>query len=305
MKNSKFKSFIRDYFTLTSRERKGSLVLAIIIIVQIIIIIRMNYFQPPDENVLQKYSMETIRFELETNSKNNKQNQFANSAYSSDSISERNERPLTNFNPNTISDSGWIAMGLSVKQTTIIRNYLNKGGSFRDKKSLSKIYGISASQYQKLEPFITIPEPQSVSTIQKANKFTPKKETHKVNINTADTLLLTELPLIGPGRARMIYKYREALGGFHEIKQLLEVYTIDSSTLMIVEPYIEIDSGSLRKININSENIKHPYITKQMAKVIDSYRKQHGDFTHITELKHISLMTDQIYTKLVPYVAFE
>ncbi len=103
----------------------------------------------------------------------------------------------------------------------------------------------------------------------------------------------------------MIYKYRLALGGFHNQNQLLEVFTMDSSTLAVIAPHIFIDSSAITKINFNSDTLKHPYLTKQLAQVIKSYRKQHGNFTHISDLKQITLMNEQIYLKLVPYASFE
>lgn len=306
MFQSKFKSFIRDYFTLTSRERKGGIALALIIIIQLSIIIRMNYLQTPDLPDLQNYSVEIIQFEKAVSK------QVADSGYKNKSLSminsQENEvtlKKLHPFNPNTISDEEWRQLGLTEYQIKIIRNFLNKGGVFRDKESLSKIYSISYEQYSELAPYIVIPPKTLTSHTNSENKVLHKKVISKLNINTADTIQLLELPLVGSGRARMIYKYRVALGGFHHQNQLLEVFTMDSSTLAAIVPYIYFDSMAVRKINFNSDSLKHPYLNNQLVKVIKSYRKQHGNFTHVSELKRISLIDEQIYSKLVPYAAFE
>jgi hypothetical protein len=59
----KLKSFIRDYFTLTSRERKGALVLVVIIAIQLLIIIWMNYLSPPMNLVITSHRMQLDAFE--------------------------------------------------------------------------------------------------------------------------------------------------------------------------------------------------------------------------------------------------
>jgi DNA uptake protein ComE-like DNA-binding protein len=215
------------------------------------------------------------------------------------------EMPLTKFNPNTITDAQWMAMGLSQKQVRIIRNYLHKGGSFESKETLSKIYGISSEMYLKLAPYISIPEELSDKKEHFKNKPKSKKVITPINLNNADTIQLAELPLVGPGRARMIYKYREALGGFYDLKQLLEVFTIDSVTLKEIAPFLFIDTLLIRKININSELAKHPYLSKQTSRIIQEYRKQHGAIRGIKELAIITQIDHEMYSKLVPYVAFE
>jgi len=306
MFQSKLKSFVRDYFTLTSRERRGGLALALIIIIQLFIIIWMNYIRSPELPDVQNYSIEIIQFEKAVSK------QIADSRYKNKSYAKENSKAdeailkkLHPFNPNTISDVEWRQLGLTEYQIKIIRNFINKGGAFRDKESLSRIYSISPDQYAELEPYIVIPEKAHSSYSTSPNKSHVKKVINKININTADTIQLLELPLVGAGRARMIHKYRLALGGFYNQSQLLEVFTMDSSTLAAIAPHIFIDSLAIRKINFNSDTLKHPYLTKQLAQVIKAYRKQHGNFTHISELKHISLVNEQIYSKLVPYAAFE
>ena len=56
----------------------------------------------------------------------------------------------------------------------------------------------------------------------------------------------------------------------------------------------------------NDENdLKHPYITKQLARLFISYRKMHGDFKNVNELKILSFMDDELFEKLVPYLVVD
>ncbi|MBK7971686.1 MAG: hypothetical protein IPK08_23610 [Bacteroidetes bacterium] len=53
----KLKSFIRDYFTLTTRERNGGLALMFIIIAQIGFLAWYNYFKEPESSLLEKHRL--------------------------------------------------------------------------------------------------------------------------------------------------------------------------------------------------------------------------------------------------------
>lgn len=77
-------------------------------------------------------------------------------------ITQLNTTPHTDslapFNPNELNFEKAIAIGLPKKTAHIIEKYLQKGGKFRQKTDLKKIYGLTETQYQKLEPYIQIPE---------------------------------------------------------------------------------------------------------------------------------------------------
>ncbi len=293
---NQIKSFLRDYFTLTSRERKGALVLASIIFIQIIALVKVHYLTPPDEPLITTYRMELLKFERK----------FASEPTSS----YKYTKPEKNisyfyFDPNSITDHQWMELGLSERQTKLIRNYLNKGGRFRDKESFAKIYSISPEMYEKLKPWILIPEKSHEKKDLPATRFSSSKKISIMELNTADTTLLTTLPLIGPGRSRMIFKYRERLGGFISEDQLLEVFTMDTAALNAIRPFIHIDSMLIRKVNFNSDTLNHPYLGKRTAAAIIAYRKQHGKFVDINALRKVAVLEEQMWLKVAPYAVFE
>ena len=49
-------------------------------------------------------------------------------------------------------------MGFTPKQAKSIKNYEAKGGKFRNKADVKKMYAISDIEYQIIEPYILIPE---------------------------------------------------------------------------------------------------------------------------------------------------
>ena len=90
-----------------------------------------------------------------------------------------------------------------------------------------------------------------------AENIAQKKEIIMLDINTADTLGLMNLPEIGPYFARKIIEYREKLGGFIKEEQLLEIYGFDSIRYEIILPYIIVDSLAVSRLNVNHDSFKN------------------------------------------------
>ena len=123
------------------------------------------------------------------------------------------------FDPNSISEEDLIKMGMRESLIKTIINYRNKGGLFYTKEDFKKLYTITEVEFLQLEPYLNFEKdslPPEVKLI-----FT---DTLLVDINTADSLDLQQLTGIGPSFSKRIIKYRELLGGYYDIKQVLEVY---------------------------------------------------------------------------------
>ena len=61
-----------------------------------------------------------------------------------------------------------------------------------------------------------------------------------ININTATQELLELLPGIGPKKAAAIIQYRQEIGGFRCVEELLEISGIGEKTLEKLLPYITV-----------------------------------------------------------------
>ncbi|MCQ2360175.1 MAG: helix-hairpin-helix domain-containing protein [Paludibacteraceae bacterium] len=108
-----------------------------------------------------------------------------------------------------------------------------------------------------------------------------KHDAGKIELNTADSIQLQELKGIGPGFARRIVIYREKLGGYYAIEQLMEVYGFTEKLYNLIKNDISVDASKIRKININQMDIsrlkRHPYISYYEAKAIYEYRIKQPD----------------------------
>src|SRR5690606_26013840 len=74
------------------------------------------------------------------------------------------------FDPNGLAVVDWKRLGLSDRQIRMIKNYEAKGGRFRKKEDLKKIYAISDADYARLSACIAIavidsPDPASLNRV--------------------------------------------------------------------------------------------------------------------------------------------
>ena len=206
------------------------------------------------------------------------------------------------FNPNLNKINDWKKLGLTEKQAQCIMKYVAKGGTFKSKSDLKKMRVIRSELLEKWWDYIQLPdEGQKPISEQKTNPVNKKTES-KLNINTASLEDLDKLPLIGEGRAKAIISYRDRLGGYVQLDQLLDLKCIPDSVYSLIATKIETDGQVLKYVNLNSDSINHPYLPKQFAKMLVSYRQQHGNYQRIEDLRVLPLYDDKIIRKIAPYL---
>lgn len=233
------------------------------------------------------------------------------------------------FDPNTIERAEWIALGLSEKQVDGVERYMSKGGRFRSKRDVAKLYALTARDYERLEPFILLPDstpkkqyepkerkawPERASFAQYEERpawNSERKPLRKVEVNTADSLSLVALPGIGPSFARGILGYRDRLGGFVSMDQLAEVYVLKDKpdALARMTELLDLDTLAVQRIPINTctveELAQHPYARWKLAKPLIAYRAQHGPFSAVADIRGCVLIDDEAFRKLAPYLSVE
>jgi len=218
------------------------------------------------------------------------------------------------FNPNRLPAEKWRKLGLTDKQIRVIHNYESKGGSFRRKEDLQKMYSISDEHYRQFEPYIVIPETtrslMKTQSVYPAWKSSPTKKVNRVlELNAADSTTLVEVKGIGPVLASRILQYRNRLGGFRKVDQLREVYGIDSSRYQEIYAQMTVDTVAIKKIYINRVSFDElrtfPYLRYKQMNAIIQYRKQHGRYTSIEDLGKINILDTEILRKIAPYLIFD
>lgn len=129
-----------------------------------------------------------------------------------------------------------------------------------------------------------------------------------IDLNTADTTLFKQLPGIGGAYAKWIVNYREKLGGYCEIEQLLEVYRMDTTRFNGFKNQIKIDSAFVpNKLRINHDAfkvlLKHPYLAFDNVKKIVNHREQKGMIASWEQL--VQVVGDAINPKLQYYIDYQ
>jgi competence protein ComEA len=230
-------------------------------------------------------------------------------------INDVHENPentqLFHFNPNNATIDNLIKLGFSRNVAPRIVRYREKGGKFRTKSDLLKIYGIDSTFYHRIYAFIDLPEKHE-RTYKPEKKLIEKeavlikKSFEKFDLNSADTAQLKKIYGIGEKLSMRIIKYRDVLGGFVSTDQLKEVYGLDSTVINRLVKNSEIKHNyQPLQININTATEKelsgHPYLSKA-AKAIVSYRFQHGAFKTVSEIRNINALDEKIIQKVTPYL---
>jgi DNA uptake protein ComE-like DNA-binding protein len=216
------------------------------------------------------------------------------------------------FDPNTLSQQKFEALGFTPKLALRIVHYRQKGGKFKIKSDLLKMYGMDSTFYETLIPFINLPG-KKAETPHAAKSFKDNIEQKKFarfDLNQADTAQLRTIFGIGEKRSLRIIAYREKLGGFISQDQIGEIYTLDTAVVKALTRASFIGENFVpRKLLINSatefELAAHPYLSKTAARQIVAYRFQHGKFQSTDDLRKIQTLDPKIIEKIASYLSFE
>lgn len=247
------------------------------------------------------------------------------------------------FDPNHADSAELREQGISAFVAHNIVSYRRAGGRFRNVQKLSEIYGMDDSTYQRLKPYVRIePQPsQRVDSTKRVERPASRRmefstnrtqgqahlehtesrmkiykseferqekypEGTKVDLNMADTTELKKIPGIGSVIAAMIVRYREQLGGYYDVNQLLEVKYVTSELL----PWFVVGTVELRKIRINHDGLErmrmHPYINFYQAKAILQYRRKEGKIKSLSPFTfYTEEFTEKDLQRIAPYVSFD
>ena len=296
-------SFLNNYFGFNKQQRTGLFVLVLISLT--LFFIRIIYPSFISNDTIEVKDLPLVERKIDS-SFNISQKQ-----YKGDFSENTSEINLFVFDPNTVTFDQLKDLGFKEKVAKTFLKFRERGFVFKQKTDLKKVYGISDIYYSKLEPYILIENKivanKSNLVAEQKNTITPaEKQKTKIELNSADSLSLTEVNGIGPVFAKRIIKYRSILGGFYNIEQLNEVFGFNDELYQKVKPFVFVESNSIQKIDLNKDDFKkinkHPYLSYELTKNIFDWRKK----TVITALNLKDIINDDsVYKKLLPYLVFE
>lgn len=214
------------------------------------------------------------------------------------------------FDPNSDDSAAMVRSGLPPYVARNIVRYRAKGGKFRKPEDLARIYGMADEVYSLLSPYIIIApefsgEADSIA-VARDSLYKPVFKYPRgtvVDLNKADTAELKKIPGIGSGYSAMIVGYRYRLGGFVSVSQLKEIEGLPDSLAV----WFSVSPDFIpERININRSSIErlrsHPYMGFYRARAIVEYRKKYGDIDDINRLKMFDEFDDGAFERVAPYL---
>jgi DNA uptake protein ComE-like DNA-binding protein len=308
---------LNELFSLHWGERRGMLMLMLVILLLIGWVVRVQWFPPRSV-----HDLEPLRREMQVWLEQRQQ-----------SPQESHTLEPFPFDPNALDREGWLSMGFTMRQVESIERYTTKGGRFRTKRDVAKLYSLRPGQFEQLEPFILLPdslpgrstrkpvtkkESYATERPEKAAQEHPRSlpgktypSLRRVEVNSADSATLVALPGIGPAFARGIIKYRQQLGGYRDIDQLAEVHVLKDKpdALQRMRELLVVDTLLIMRIPINTctaeELAAHPYARWRIAKQLIAYRQQHGPFQRVEDIRGCHALEEEVFRKLAPYLSAE
>lgn len=225
------------------------------------------------------------------------------------------------FDPNHADSLTLLRLGLEPWQIHGMMRYRAKGGRWRSADDFKRLYGLSASDYERIRPYVHIDPADRCRTYvpYERNEYgTPQGErvayehiekyaegTH-VPINEADTNDLKRIPGIGSYYAQKIVAYRERLGGFVSVSQIDEIEGLPSGASrwfeMATNPHpkqIRLNHATFKQL------VRHPYLSYEQTKVIINHIRCYGPLHSWRDLRLYAEFTEADFARLTPYFTFD
>jgi competence protein ComEA len=303
---------LRELIVFNRKEKNGIFVLLFLIVLLIVVNLLLPFFithQPVDTS---KWEAEVENYYAQ------KKVGIINSEIDSFFI---NIHP---FDPNEVPAGYLVKIGLPEKVVSNWMKYIEKGGFFKSKEMVSKIYGMTLEDYNRISEYLVFPAKETNNKLPEKmvnvnnnepiyNKRVDEKRVNdqpmvieQVEINSADSMELLSVPGIGPTLSSRIIKYRKMLGGYYSVEQLKEVYGLKEEHFNLALPHLSVNTDLITRFNINFSSVnemgRHPYIGFKTAKRIVKKKDTNGRYESSEQLGLI-IPSDSLI-RLLPYLIF-
>ncbi len=237
------------YFIFSEKERKGIIVLGIILTLSIVFALIV----PHKNDIVGKSTPQAI-----------------------------SELHLFNFDPNTIDSANAIHLGIPIKQVNTLIHYREKGGRFYKKEDILKLYGLDPVIAHQLIPFIELSssERSSYKNRDKGNNFksnydfarTYKTNNYKeknyspwlkikngsaswtIDINEAGANEWHDKTKLPMNIVHQIINFKNHLGGFTHPLQLKKVYGLADSDFQNLRSHLVVQKNFKPLFNSSTMN---------------------------------------------------
>lgn len=236
---------------------------------------------------------------------------------------------LSDFDPNELDLSGWIALGFSEKQAATILKYKEVvGGAYESKAQFKKCYAVSEEKYRQLEPYLLLPE----TAHRKYNSYDKPAFTKKrLNITGSfnpDSYSERDWQNLGfsPKQAAAFIKYKNYLGGsFRSKEKFRENFVLSEENYQQLSPYLllpetapepefkgnkkypakaEINYEAFDPNTLDKSGWQNLGFSEKQAQVIVNYRDRNlkGSFKSLEDIQKCFVISADKFEELKPYI---
>ncbi len=287
-------------FNFSSSEKKGLIALIVIIMVlQISIFIVSRQLNSESTISLSDQEHEAFQKQLDSIAALNHSEEFPKPDYSKIDFFE--------FNPNTVSHSNLLKLGLSGSVANTFISYREKVKPFQTKMDLFKIYGIDSSLVVLLLPYVQIHQLETKQKKQLPISKEPEKVDSLFEFNP-NTISLAELRKLSFSEklANTFINYRDAIGGFKSINQIKNIYGLSNDFFDQLSPYIllpELEKEEAKLIvEINAATATDLILLDGIGEVLSNrivkYRNYLGGFYSIEQLRRVYGLSETTFEQI-------
>ena len=215
------------------------------------------------------------------------------------------------FNPDDFSQKDWEQLGFSEKQAVSILKYKNYlGGSFLSKEKFRKCFTISPKNYEKLAPYLILPEKVSeefAKNIKYSKKESRKIELQPFNPNALDVEGWKRLGFTEKQSQVIVnYRDRQMKGNFKSLEDIKNCFVISEEKFDLLKPFIQIKvlensivNQSIKKVesktdfnNIDINKISYKQLLEfgfeeKESSIFVGFRKKLGGFINEKQILEI------------------
>jgi competence ComEA-like helix-hairpin-helix protein len=293
------KPSLRDYFYFTKTERLGIVVLSSVLVLLLL--------SPVIHRLVMSNNTEKATPPLSGIER-----------FSSENKANAIDEPPVNlffFDPNTVTESELILLGIPPKTAASIVKYRLKGGIFKKKEDLARIYTLKEADYLRLLPWIHFPpiSKQLKGTLLPTNT-TEEPKIASFNPNTATEEQLKQAGL--PSKTRVAWiNYLAKGGSFRKPEDIRKLYTLSDADYLKVAPFLIFPSAEtpnristpVTPIEINNATfnqwISLPGIGSGWAGRILRFREKLGGFSTINQVAETNGLPDSVFQKIAPFLS--
>ena len=206
------------------------------------------------------------------------------------------------FSLDTVGTGYLQGIGFTRRQAELVIKYRDMIGGYRSIEEFEECYAVDSAMAARLRPYLIFPPRDTIKRYDKERVEFP------IDLNSADSVMLCRVAGIGAKSASQILFYRELLGGYHSVSQILELKVVTEENFQRILPQIYCDSAKIKKININFARPKelevHPYISNRMLRQIINNRELKGGWSNLEEMIEDDIFSAEEAARIAPYLDF-